>query len=75
MDSRDFLNDEKSPLDIDALFRKRFLQQGCYELVYKTMFDLSGLHEYRWRYIYRIKPECFHRMIRSGYMRKNKSLG
>jgi hypothetical protein len=60
---------------VDALFRDRFLAQGCYELVYQTQFDLSGLYEARYRYVYRIKPQCFHRMIRSGYMRKNKSLG
>lgn len=77
MDSQDFLNDRLSPTDVDAEFRDRFVKHGCYEQVFKTIMNVRGLHDYKWRYVYRIKPQCFHRMIRAGYMRnpKNKSLG
>ena len=48
----DFLPD----IHLDELFKDHMLKQGCYEPIFQTMFDIKGLHEYKWRQIYRIKP-------------------
>ena len=76
LDSRDFIHDD-SPTDLDKMFRDSFLETGCYEEVMKSIFHTDALHIYRYRYIYRVKPHCAHRMVKRGYMHnpENKSLG
>ena len=50
---------------------------GCYKLAHKTINWMKGLHDYKYRYIYKIAghPHCRSRVIKSGYYKNNKSIG
>jgi hypothetical protein len=50
---------------------------GCYKLATKTIYWMKELHNYRYRYIYKISghPHCRNRVIKRGYYKNNKSLG
>ena len=55
-DSRDFIYDSQSPVDIDQIFKEKLLETGCYEQVAEAIFNTVEIHLNRYRYTYRITP-------------------
>ena len=51
------------------------MESSCYDLVVKQVYTfIDKIHAYRYKYIFRVKPQCAHRIIKRGYMNNKENL-